>query len=163
MIITGIIKKQEGPWWSAEVEALGAFTQGRSRRGAAAMLKDLVETMIDRADFRVTVKDVGASAGGVVSVFIESNDPAALAARVLRYQREVHGLSLADVSKVLGVSSRNAYARYEQGRTEPTIGKYNQLLAAVAPEMGLVLGRRQPAKSARGAIKRTRAARTVSR
>jgi DNA-binding XRE family transcriptional regulator len=156
MIITGIIKKQEGPWWSAEAEAIGAFTQGRSRRGAAMMLKDLVETMIDQAGFRATVKDVGVSPNGVVSVFVESNDPAALAARVLKYQREVHGLTLADISKVLGVSSRNAFARYEQGKTEPTIGKYNQLLAAVAPEMSLVLGRRGPARSSKAVKSRTR-------
>lgn len=137
MIITGIIKKQEGPWWSAEAEVLGAFTQGRSARGAAAMLKDLVETMIDRPGFRAKVKTVSVSTGGVVSVFVESNDPGALAAHVLKYQREVHGLSLADVSKTLGISSRNAYARYERGTTEPTISKYDQLLTAVAPEMAL--------------------------
>lgn len=156
MIITGIIKKQEGQWWSAEAEAIGAFTQGRSRRGAAMMLKDLVETMIDQVGFRATVKDVGVSASGVVSVFVESNDPAALAARVLKYQREVHGLTLADISKVLGVSSRNAFARYEQGKTEPTIGKYNQLLAAVAPEMSLVLGRRRPAASSKAVKSKVR-------
>lgn len=161
IIITGIIKKQEGPWWSAEAEAIGAFTQGRSRRGAATMLKDLVETMIDLPGFRATVKDVGVSAGGVVNVFIESNDPSALAARVLRYQREVHGLSLADVSKVLGVSSKNAYARYEQGRTEPTIGKYGELLAAVAPEMSIVIGQRKPAKTSRSS-RQGRRARVVS-
>ena len=148
MLITGIIKKEEGPWWSATADAIGAFTQGRSVKGAESMLKELVETMIDQPGFRAEVVTAGTSARGVISVFVDSNDPAALAARVLRYQREVNGLSLAEVSAVLGMSSRNAYARYEQGKTEPTIGKYSQLLEAVSPGMSLVIGGRRPVKAA---------------
>ena len=149
MIITGVIKKEEGPWWSASAEAIGAFTQGRSRRGAMSMLKDLVQTIVDQPGFRAKICDAGTSANGVTSVFVESNDPEALAARVLRYQREVHGLSLTDVSKILGVSSRNAYARYERGKTAPTIGKYDQLLKAVAPEMTVMISRRHRVLTAR--------------
>ena len=153
MLIAGIIKKEEGPWWSATAEALGAFTQGRSIKGAESMLKELVETMVNQPGFRVKVVTAGTTRG-VVSVFVESNDPAALAARVLKYQREVNGLTLADVSAVLGMSSRNAYARYEQGKTEPTIGKYSQLLEAVSPGMAVVIGGRRPTKSARKGVKR---------
>jgi len=51
-------------------------------------------------------------------------------------------LSLADVAKMLGSSSRNAYASYEQGRTEPTLGKFRELLMAVAPDMALTVGPR---------------------
>jgi hypothetical protein len=87
-MIIGRIKKHD-LWWSAEVSSIGAFTQGRSCRGAMAMLKDLVETMIDRPGFRTKVTNVGVSASGVVNVIVESNDPAALEARMLRYQREV--------------------------------------------------------------------------
>jgi transcriptional regulator with XRE-family HTH domain len=54
----------------------------------------------------------------------------------------MHGLSLADVAKLLGASSRNAYASYEQGRTEPTLGKFRELLLAVAPDMTLTVGPR---------------------
>lgn len=42
---------------------------------------------------------------------------------------------IADVAKTLGSSSRNAYASYEQDRTEPTLGKFRELLLAVAPDM----------------------------
>ena len=36
-------------------------------------------------------------------------------------------------------SSRNAYARYEQGRTVPTIQKFTELLKAVNPDVALVV------------------------
>ncbi|MHB1847073.1 MAG: helix-turn-helix domain-containing protein, partial [Deltaproteobacteria bacterium] len=45
--------------------------------------------------------------------------------------REAHGLSLAEVSRRLGQRSRNAYARYEQGLSVPTIDKLEKLLSAV--------------------------------
>jgi transcriptional regulator with XRE-family HTH domain len=49
-------------------------------------------------------------------------------------------MSLADVAKLLGAASRNAYASDEQGTREPTLGKFRELLGAVAPEMTLILG-----------------------
>jgi transcriptional regulator with XRE-family HTH domain len=39
----------------------------------------------------------------------------------------------------LGVKSRNAYARYEQGVSVPTVEKLDELLRAVAPGRDLVL------------------------
>lgn len=150
MLIAGkLIKEKTGSWWCVEADAIGAFTQGSSRKDAVAMLKDLVEAMLNDASARVTVHDVGMSDDGTVSVIIECSDPGALAARVLRYQREVHGLTLEQVSKTLGITSRNAFARYEQNRATPTLGKYGKLLAAVAPEMSIMVGFRKPARAAK--------------
>jgi transcriptional regulator with XRE-family HTH domain len=84
-------------------------------------------------------------AGGDGAVLITANDPAALAARVLKYQREVHQLTLADVAKKLGASSLNSYAAYEQGKREPSLSKMAELLSVVAPEMALTIGPRTPA------------------
>jgi DNA-binding XRE family transcriptional regulator len=154
MMLVGRIAKEEGPWWSAEVAAIGAFTQGRSRKDAAAMLADLIETMVDRPGFKVTVSFLGDN-GGVV---VEANEPARLAAQVLKYQREVHRLSLADVAKLLGATSRNAYARYEQGQVVPSIDKLYELLRVVAPEMALVLAERKPTKRAKSTTSRKRRA-----
>jgi transcriptional regulator with XRE-family HTH domain len=39
---------------------------------------------------------------------------------------------LAEVSKRLGQTSRNAYARYEQGKAVPTLDKLQQLLSVVS-------------------------------
>jgi DNA-binding XRE family transcriptional regulator len=91
-------------------------------------MADLVETMADKKGFHV---DVFPGVGGAFE--IGSDDAAALVAVMLRRQREKHGLSLADVAHRLGSRSKNAYARYEQGRSVPTVEKLFELLAAVAP------------------------------
>src|SRR5262249_43413357 len=117
MMLTGRIWKETKRWWAAEAPIAGVYTQGRSRKDAAAMLADAFESLISRPGFRVTVTDEANSD----HVLIEANEPSALAAYVLKYQREVHGLSLAQVAKTLGASSRNAYARYEQGTSVPTL------------------------------------------
>ena len=124
------------------------------------MLADAFESLINRRGFQVTVGDYGEGD----EVLIGANEPAGLAAYVLKYQREVHGLSLSQAADALGASSRNAYARYEQGRTVPTIDKFTELLRAVAPEIAVIIGDRTPgarsrrAKPATGHRRRTRAA-----
>jgi ribosome-binding protein aMBF1 (putative translation factor) len=65
------------------------------------------------------------------SIEVGSSDAATLTALLLRRQREAHGLSLADVAQRLGQTSRNAYARYEHGRSVPTIDKLQDLLTVV--------------------------------
>ena len=151
MMLIGRLFRDAGVWWAAEAPVAGVFTQGRSRRDAAAMLADAFESLINRPGFKVTVIDDGAD-----QVLIEANEPAALAAYVLKYQREVHGLTLAQVARSLGASSRNAYARYEQGASVPTLDKFAELLRAVAPEVTLMIGTRKPALPA--PRKRTRPA-----
>jgi predicted transcriptional regulator len=143
MMLIGRLSKATGTWWAAEAPVAGVYTQGRSRKNAAAMLADAFESLINRPRFKVTVLDDDGD-----QVFITANEPAALAAYVLKYQREVHGLSLAQVAKVLGASSRNAYARYEQGESVPTLDKFAELLNAVAPEVTLIIGTRKPAMAA---------------
>jgi predicted transcriptional regulator len=137
-MLTGRIQKEEGVWWSAESPIAGVHTQGRSRKDAMAMLADAFESLVNRPGFKVAVTEHGP--GG--EVLVETNEPAALAAYVLRYQRETHGLSLADVAKKLGSSSKNAYARYERGTSTPTIDKFAELLHAVAPELAVVIDTR---------------------
>ena len=94
----------------------------------------------------------GASLGSdVIAVHVAGSEPGLLAAEVLKYQREVHGLTLAEVAKKLGSSSANAYAAYEQGKREPSLSKYVELLRPVAPEAELVVGTRagEPKRKAR--------------
>jgi len=112
---------------------LDATTQGRSRTEALRMAADLVETMADKKGLHVKV-----FSGGRDSFEIASDDVATLVALMLRRQREKRGLSLAEVARRLGSSSKTAYARYEQGRSVPTIDKLFELLAAVAPDEDFV-------------------------
>ena len=64
---------------------------------------------------------------------------------LLRRQRQKSGLSLVEAADRLGARSRNAYTRYEQGRTVPTVAKLDELLEAVAPGRDLLVGQSKAA------------------
>lgn len=119
--------------WLIEAPALAAMTQGRTRGDAFAMMKDLIETMVDEPGFEATVEPVSAD-----GFEVHANDARAFVALLLRRQRESQGLSLAEVAARLRQSSRNAYARYERGESTPTVEKLDELLQAVAPEKRLL-------------------------
>jgi len=127
MRLTGRIWK-DGKFWLAEVPMLDAMTQGRSRSEALRMVSDLVATMADRRGVHVTVFP-----GERGAFEIGTDNVGALVAVILRRQREKHGLSLSEVAHRLGSRSKTSYARYEQGRSVPTVEKLFELLAAVAP------------------------------
>jgi predicted RNase H-like HicB family nuclease len=124
---------KDGKHWLVEVPELGAMTQGRSRDEAYEMIKDLVETMADEPEFEVTVHPCSED-----RFEIGANDVKTLVALLLRRQREKRGISLAEAAKRLEQKSRNAYARYEQGQTVPTVEKLEKLLKAIAPDQELV-------------------------
>ena len=125
---------RDGEYWLVEVPMLDAMTQGHSKAEALAMAKDLVETLANRPGFSVAVHP-----GKKDDFEISSTDVRSMVGLLLRRQRERSGLSLAQAANRLGVKSRNAYARYEQGTSVPTVEKLNQLLEAVAPDQELVL------------------------
>src|SRR5512140_1694932 len=128
-MLIGTVTKQEVIWWSAHCDIAGIFTQGKSKADAMRALADAFEDVIHRPGFRVTVTELNGD-----EVHVAASDPALLLGVVLRYQREAHGLSLADVAKRIGASSRNAYARYEHGTAMPKLDTVQALLQAVAPE-----------------------------
>jgi predicted transcriptional regulator len=125
---------KEGRFWLAEIPAFDALTQGRTKREALGMAKDLLETMADSSGFKVTVYPAGR--GEVFEV--GANRVRVLVALLLRRQRECQGLTLAQAAKRMGQRSRNAYARYEQGKAMPTVEKLDQLLRAIAPDQKIV-------------------------
>ena len=53
--------------------------------------------------------------------------------------RQKAGLSLGEVAARLGSKSPNSYARYEQGRSVPSVEKFAQLFSAVAPNREFVI------------------------
>lgn len=133
MRISGIVTK-EGKHWLVELPLLDAMTQGTTRKDAYAMAVDLVESLVAQPGFTAT-----AYAGKHGEFELGASDPGALLGLVLKRQREASGLSLAEAAKRLGAKSRNAYARYEQGRSVPTVDKLNELLRVVSGGRGLVL------------------------
>lgn len=140
-MLIGHIEKR-GRWWVAECEIVGAFTQGRSRTEVMENLSEVIELRVGRDGFKAKVSELEKVGRNAFVVLVDPSDPAGLAAAVLKYQRVRRRMSLADVAKALGAASRNAYASYEQGAREPTLGKFRELLGAVAPEMTLILGPR---------------------
>ncbi len=126
---------KEGRFWLVEVPTLDAMTQGRTRKEALFMIKDLVFEMVQSyfikdvgEDFIVTVSDYKKNVIG-----ISSNDNKLLLALSLRKQREKSGSTIREAAERLGSKSPNAYAQYERGRTSISVDKYEQLLHAANP------------------------------
>ncbi len=124
---------KDGKFWLAEVPILDAMTQGRTRNEALTMIGDLLESLLNRPGFVVTVFRKNGD------LEVTSSDPRGLISLFLRRQRERSGLSLAQVAERLGAKSRNSYARYEQGTSMPGLDKLTELYQAVAPGRDLVL------------------------
>ena len=125
--------KKDGRFWLAEIPAFDALTQGRTKREALEMARDLLETMADTPGFKVTVY-----AGRRDTFEVGANRVRIFLALLLRRQRESQGLTLAEAAERLGQRSRNAYARYEQGKAMPTVEKLEALLQAIAPDQKIV-------------------------
>jgi hypothetical protein len=132
--------RKDGRHWLAEVPVFDGLTQGRTRADALAMMADWFETLL------------GAAAGSVRAIAVTgtdfeivADDTARMISLLLRRQRQKSGLSLAAAADRLGARSRNAYARYEQGRTVPTVAKLDELLKAVAPGRDLLVGQSKAA------------------
>lgn len=123
-----------GRFWAVEVPILDVATQGKSRLDALAMIIDAVEALVNKPGF---VANVVAGAEGEFEM--GSSDDAALTALLLRRARAKSGLSLAQVAARLGEKSVNGYARYEQGRSVPSIKKLSRLYAAVGRTGDFVL------------------------
>ena len=133
MRFSGRIYK-DGKFWLAEIPILDAMTQGHTRKEALEMAADMVETMANKEGFRV---EVFLGSGGEFEV--GSTNTKYLISLLLQRKRELSGLSLSQAAERLGASSRNAFARYEQGCSVPTVEKLNELLHAVCPETDFVI------------------------
>jgi helix-turn-helix protein len=125
---------KDGKFWLVEVPVFAATTQGRTRKDALAMIADWFATMIDRPGFSVTVHE-----GKQDTFELSASDTKAMVGLLLQRQRQLHGLSLAAAAERLGAKSRNAYARYEQGGSMPTVDKLDKLLQAVSGGRDFVL------------------------
>lgn len=120
--------------WAVEVPILGVATQGHSRAEALEMIADAVEMLANRPGFRVSIH-----LGDREYFELGADDDRVLTALLLRRLRTRSGLSLTAVAARLGARSANAYARYEQGQSVPTVAKLGQLLAALSPGSDFVL------------------------
>ena len=113
---------------------LGAFSQGKTKKEAYGMIRDAIEAMIDKPGFAVNIHHRRGS-----YFEVGSTEDAVLVAFFLKQQRGLSGKTLKQVVGNLGQTSVNAYARYEQGASVPTIDKLTELLRALEPDADFVL------------------------
>jgi predicted RNase H-like HicB family nuclease len=133
-------------YWEVRIPALGVFTQGKSEKDAYAMAADAIETLVEQEGFRVEVAPLGGR-----RFIVSANDPTPLIARWLHRLRVERGLSIRQAAERLGSDSPEAWARYESGRTSPTVEKLSELLRAIDPTAKFALkrvGRPVPLKKA---------------
>ena len=130
-----VLLKKESSFWLIETPALDVITQGRTRKEAYEMLKDAVEMLVNKRGFTVTLHV--SRRGDEVSLSADDRDQ--LIALMLRRQRQKYGLTLQEIAKRLGAKSPNAFARYEQGKSRPTVAKLLELMAAIDPHLVPVL------------------------
>jgi len=133
MRFAGKVFKSER-YWAIEVPILSVVTQGHTKKEAFEMIADAIEILVNKPGFEVRVFP------GKSEYFeIGASDEATLTAFLLRRKRGKSGLTLAEVARRLGSTSLNAYARYEQGRSVPTVPKLSELLSALASRKDFVL------------------------
>ncbi len=120
--------------WLIEVPLLDVMTQGTSKRDAIRMIADALESLVDRKGFKVDVRPLNGAA-----FTVGANQESVLIALMLKRQREAHRLTLMDVARRLKSKSPNAYARYEQGKSVPTVEKLDQLMKAIDPAFEPIL------------------------
>lgn len=142
MMLHGRIFK-DGPGWAAHCDALGAFTQGRTRKDAISMLAELVELKVGQEGFLAKVDDIGGE-----DVLITGSNPAQLFGGLLRYQRERRDMSIADAADRIGASSRSIYARMERGEHSPRLDTMQAAVAAIAPDLAIMVGDRKGPRKA---------------
>ncbi len=81
------------------------MTQGHTRKEAFEMVKDLLETLVNRPGFSVTIHP-----GKHGDFEVSSTDVRGLISLFLRRQRERSGLSLSEADERLSAKTRNTYA-----------------------------------------------------
>ena len=135
MRFEGYVWKDKGSkYWLIEVPMLDVMTQGISKTDAYRMVADAIEQLVNRKGFKVNVR-IGKGAEFTVG----ANQEGMLVALMLKRQREAHNLTLMEVAHRLHSKSPNTYARYEQGKSTPTIVKLNQLMRAIDPDFDPIL------------------------
>ena len=138
MRFEGTLIKPDGKknrYWGVEIPILNIHTQGKGRKDALAMVKDAIEGLLDKKEFHVRIH-----ATIETNVFtIDSDNPTAFIAFMLKRQRQFRGLTVRDVAGRLNSKSPNAYAQYEQGKVKPSMDKLVELMRAIDPEFEPVL------------------------
>ncbi len=138
MEFIGKVWKTKGkPAWIIEAATFEVMTQGYTKKEALAMLEDaLHELIFSYFNKRVHVHTTD-HGNGIVGV--TCSDPKLLLSLSLIKQRQESGLTIRDVASKMGSGSPNAYARYEKGKINISLEKFDQLLQFVNPRLSGIM------------------------
>ena len=126
---------KSGKFWLVEVPSLDAMTQGRTKKEALEMIKDLIKEMLINY-FEDDVNDnleIDVVVYNNTLIGITTNNNSLILALSLRRQREKSGATVREVSERMGSKSPNAYAQYEKGRARMSLEQYERLLHVANP------------------------------
>ena len=120
---------KDGKFWISEIDILDLCTFGKTKKEAAEMMADAIQELVDSKGFKVIIDSQKEN-----SFTIKTNDDDKLISLILKRQRVKRNLSIADVVKRLGFSSRNAYARYENTNTKISFSKFLELYRTITSD-----------------------------
>ncbi|MGK5089983.1 helix-turn-helix transcriptional regulator [Bdellovibrionota bacterium FG-2] len=129
---------KDGKFWIVEIPALDLMTQGLSKTEAYRVAGTVVEDVVGKEGFKVTVGKAGKTAGKD-SFVLEANDSSEMISLMLRRQRVKKGISVREASALMGSSSPNAWGAYEQGKRLPTLDQLERMIQALNKRSQLVL------------------------
>lgn len=133
MYLEGKIWK-DGKFWLIEVPSLDLATQGKSKKDAGSMLQDALKALMNQKRIYSRIILVNHD-----ELLLEIQDETILLALMLKRQRAKYGLSLSQMAKKLKARSKNSYAQYEQGRSEPSLSKLQEFFSAMNAGLKLSL------------------------
>ncbi len=117
--------EKSGRWFAISCDCLGVFTQGNSVEEAKEMFKDALNALVEEGKSKAQIEFADDNQGFKIVNFDEM---IAFIMERLRHQSE---LSIADLADELGQKSKSLIHRYLQGKSIPTITRFDELINAM--------------------------------
>ncbi len=125
---------QVGSKWVAEIPLLYTVISSRTGEPKTALVDD-IKKLAEKSE--VHINFVPSEVGD--KFYFEVKNIDRFLPIILKRTRLAKKLSIGDITKRLGFSSRNSYAQYEYGKTKLTFAKYLEFIEAMDPELKVVL------------------------
>ena len=127
---------KDGPYFLAEVNELDAMTQGKTKKEAVFMVKDLIQEMLfDQFEKQIKCSVLNKEKDNI-TLFIPDHYAIPL---VLKRLRSTKGKTIKEISDKCGFKSKNAYAQYEKGRRMPSIEQLGKLLETMEAKLKIAV------------------------
>jgi predicted RNase H-like HicB family nuclease len=137
MRVEAIAYPEKEGGYSVSIPALDIWTQGETLEECRFMAADAVTAIFETEfeDKNFEGKIFAHSEQG--NSFTLSVPPEETLQLMLKLLRSKQGLSLSETTKILGYSSKNSFAQYEQGTREPGVAKFAQMLEGLQCDLVL--------------------------